>query len=261
MSGRRGVPRRSTLLVVAAVGLSILAHRPHDPAPAVQVDSGWVEHATVGEIVAASGDVRRAEHARGPGGPLGEASVPAGDVADRHSLVGSGTFTIAPGPGEPFGTGRVRTFTVEVEDGLGADAVVLAEEVERILRDPRSWTASGSVAFQRVDGAASFRVVLASPATVDRACAPLRTYGRFSCWNGHSAMINAWRWARGAPSYEGDLVGYRTYLVNHEVGHALGYGHVGCPRAGDLAPVMMQQTIGVGACVQNPWPYPEADGP
>ena len=67
-------------------------------------------------------------------------------------------------------------------------------------------------------------------------------------------MLNAWRWANGAESYAGDLTNYRRYMVNHEFGHALGYGHRGCPSRGAPAPVMVQQTKGLGGCVANPWP-------
>ncbi len=73
-------------------------------------------------------------------------------------------------------------------------------------------------------------------------------------------MLNAERWARGARTYGADLSGYRRYMVNHEVGHALGRGHAACPRAGDPARVMMQQTKGVDACRPNPWPLDHEAG-
>ena len=98
--------------------------------------------------------------------------------------------------------------------------------------------------------------MLASPDTTDRLCRPLNTAGRYSCANGGMAVINAMRWLRGAPAYGNDLAGYRRYVVNHEVGHVLGRGHQQCPARGALAPVMVQQTKGVGACRPNPWPYP-----
>jgi hypothetical protein len=43
-------------------------------------------------------------------------------------------------------------------------------------------------------------------------------------------------------------------VVNHETGHWLGLGHAGCPGRGRLAPVMMQQSKGLGGCRFNPFP-------
>lgn len=172
---------------------------------------------------------------------------------------GPGELTTVPGSSERVGVGQVRTFAVEVEAHLADHGQWFVADVERMLFDERGWTADGSIALRRVDGdRADVRLTLASPATVDELCAPLRTNGRFSCWNGERAVINAWRWEHGAAAYGEDIEGYRTYLVNHEFGHGLGHGHVGCPAPGAPAPVMMQQTIGVEGCEPNPWPYPDA---
>jgi hypothetical protein len=99
--------------------------------------------------------------------------------------------------------------------------------------------------------------VVATPETVDALCARagLRTAGIYSCWNGRFAALNARRWEVGADGFP-DIATYRTYLVNHEVGHGLGYGHLGCPATGEPAPVMMQQSKGLADCVANGWPYP-----
>ena len=64
---------------------------------------------------------------------------------------------------------------------------------------------------------------------------------------------NNWNNIPKASKYE-TLEGYRTYLVNHEVGHAmLSKGHETCKTPGGPAPVMMQQTRGVGKCYPYPW--------
>jgi hypothetical protein len=171
--------------------------------------------------------------------------------------VGDGRPVVVRGSGPVRGTGPVRRFTVAVEGGIGVDERAFATAVEATLADARSWGARGRMSVQRVAGGpVAFRVVLASPRTTDRLCAPLRTGGTYSCGTGKNAVINAGRWLRGASAYGGDLAGYRQYVVNHEVGHTLGHGHDRCPSPGRLAPVMVQQTKGVGACRPNPWPYP-----
>ena len=53
---------------------------------------------------------------------------------------------------------------------------------------------------------------------------------------------------------------YHCYVVQHEMGHALGYGH-SKPLVGQACPVMYQQTKGTGGaiCVANPWPAVRAE--
>lgn len=169
-----------------------------------------------------------------------------------------GTTTVVPAAGaDPAGAGRVVRIRIEIEDGLGVDPQCFGNAVMNILNDPRGWTASQDVTFQRVDTGADLRLVLASPSLTDRRCAPLNTAGLYSCRNGSSVVLNFKRWKNGADAFAGDVITYRTYLVNHEVGHFLGNGHRGCPGAGLPAPVMMQQTKGVGSCLPNGWPTAE----
>lgn len=168
-------------------------------------------------------------------------------------------FLLAPVPdaGGVAGSGPRWTYTVEVEQGLAAPPADVAAQVRAALHDARSWARDRTM--QQVDdpARARVRVVLASPATVDVLCGRvgLDTAGVYSCWNGRFAALNAWRWDNGATGFP-DLTTYRTYLVNHEVGHALGFGHRSCPAEGALAPVMMQQSKGLDGCVANGWPTP-----
>ena len=179
--------------------------------------------------------------------------------ADPTEVVqrGTGQVTVVPGSGPVSGPGKVHRYTVALEGGLGVDPADFAAQVQRTLSDPRSWGHAGTIAFQRVDsGPVDVRVVLASPTLTDRMCAPLLTKGLLSCGNGITAVLNSYRWLRGADAYAGHLPEYRQYVVNHEVGHTIGHHHEQCAGPGQLAPVMMQQTKGIGACVASPWPYP-----
>lgn len=177
---------------------------------------------------------------------------------------GEGSFSTAPQrptsgqPLGPTGSERITTYAVQVEDGLPFTTRAVARTVDQTLTDRRGWSTEGHQLLRRTDPATSdVRVVLASPDTADSLCAPLLTGGRLSCRNGRDVVINAWRWAHGAPSYGDDLDGYRAYVINHEVGHALGYAHRACPSAGARAPVMVQQTKGLDGCRANPWPSRE----
>jgi uncharacterized protein DUF3152 len=224
-----------------------------------------------------------------------KATVPAGgDIGKPHPsptptpsdgvpVQGAGTFSVASGGTDVVGAGTTLVaYRVEVENGIdwGTNPVwtpdSFAAAVDGILADPRGWTASAqspvtdpaqhlanaSWSFQRVSGTTfSVRVLLATPNTVDKMCASvgLQTQGIYSCRYGKTVLINLRRWLRGATTFSIDLAGYRMMVVNHEVGHFLGFAHMLCPGAGQPAPVMQQQTISLGACQPNPYPF-AADG-
>jgi Protein of unknown function (DUF3152) len=178
---------------------------------------------------------------------------------DPDALVPTDRFAAAPGGSATVGRGPLFTYVVEVEEGVPVDPAAFAAAVDATLADPRGWTAAGDVALRRVgaDADPSFRVRLATPATVDAHCAPLVTAGIYSCRQGDDVMINARRWLEGADASQMPLPDYRHYVISHEVGHALGHSHAACPAPGAVAPVMLQQTKGLQGCRPNPWPYPD----
>jgi len=170
----------------------------------------------------------------------------------------TGVFARAAGGTPKKGPGTARTYRVEVETGVAQSAVNFAAEVDTTLASPSSWSGKGRWSLQRVSGDdADFVIRLATPATVDKVCAGagLDTRSYVSCRAGSYVMINLDRWMLAVPGYRGDVGLYRQYVINHEVGHQLGYGHQACPRKGALAPVMQQQTFGLDDCRANGWPY------
>lgn len=202
-------------------------------------------------------------------------SVPATPALDDSVLrlagpvpsSGTGSFQYASSRGLLLGTaGPLRRYRVAVERGSGVDAGEFAAAVDGALGDQRSWTGGGRRRLQRVSGGADhdFTILLATARTAGRLCAAggvnIRVGGRpyTSCRVSHTVVLNLDRWHRSVDHLVAagvPLAEYRTYVVNHEVGHEFGYGHEGCPRSGAPAPVMMQQTLFLNGCLPNPWPY------
>ncbi|MFJ5301818.1 DUF3152 domain-containing protein [Streptomyces sp. NPDC088350] len=182
------------------------------------------------------------------------------------TLKGPDTFDAVPGVDKAPGKGRKYTYRVDVEQGLGLDGALFAEAVQKTLNDDRSWAHNGARTFERIySGKPDFVITLASPGTTAKWCAKSgldTTQDNVSCDSASTerVMINAYRWAQGSSTYGDKMYAYRQMLINHEVGHRLGYGHVTCDKDGELAPVMQQQTKFLDHdgihCLANPWPYP-----
>jgi hypothetical protein len=197
---------------------------------------------------------------------------------------GPGTYRYAKGEGEMLGeSGPVHRFRLAVEDGVeqyiasersseASDAVGFMDEfagfVDDTLGAPAGWTAGGDVRFQRVpgNGEYDFTIYLTTTDTTARLCATVGLDvvggglpdGGVSCRTPGQVVLNLSRWRLSVPAYVAagvTLETYRQMLVNHEVGHQLGYGHEACPRRGGPAPVMQQQSIALRGCEPNPWPY------
>ncbi|MFG1952236.1 DUF3152 domain-containing protein [Micromonospora sp. NPDC048830] len=180
---------------------------------------------------------------------------------------GSGRFRYDDRAGAVLGeSGTLQHYRVAVEEGSDEDVHAFGTAVEEALTGPGSWVDSGRLRLQRVPGDArhDFTVYLATARTAGRMClavgVDVRVGGRWytSCRGPGKVIINLDRWRSSVPHYVSAKVPlsvYRTYVVNHEVGHQLGHRHERCPKRGRPAPVMMQQTLFLNGCVANPWPY------
>jgi uncharacterized protein DUF3152 len=210
-----------------------------------------------------------------PGPNAQNTALPSDALPDGgpYTTQGTGTFRVLPGVSKVVGrvsAGAVRRYDIEVENGIaGIDLTDFANTVQSVLSDPRSWAGHQNVALQRVSsGPADIHVTLTSSMTVRKICGydvPIETscfLPAASAQGVNRVVLNDARWVRGDPAYVGDLASYRIYMINHEDGHALGHQHAHECLSDGLAPVMMQQTIGLrsavsGAlCQANPWPYP-----
>ena len=185
-------------------------------------------------------------------------TVPPGSVAAQSMTVPS-SATSSGGPSQTtdvsspgtYGAAelvvRIR-FVSEVSDVSSAS---LEATAMAILNHPTGWNQSG---FSFVaDASSDLRVVLAEGPRVDELCLPLETYGSVNCQNGPIVALNADRWRAGGADWDSTLDAYRTYLINHEVGHLIGLRHPveRCPTAEKISAAMEPQTNNLNGCRGN----------
>lgn len=147
------------------------------------------------------------------------------------------------------GSGSTR-YRVKIEDpAIKHYYLSFALDVAKTLSSSKGW--GREVSFCPL-GEPQFDIVLALPDTVDEMCYPLNTGGKVSCANRKVVVINFLRWTEGDSSWS-SLDDYKTYVINHEVGHALGMFHREECEDGK-APLMMQQSQRTLKCKTNPYP-------
>lgn len=248
---------------------------------------------TASEEAEASSPASLEEDADGGVAPLEPAKIAEGEF-DPHDLPPGGPYTTqgegtyyevgTPGMTAGEGTELVVRYAVEVEHGIdtsgyGGDQA-FAHMVDATLSDPRGWTNDPRFRFEHVGAGddPTLKIRLTSLDTTAELCGAqlgTETSCRTRITGEDTVLINESRWVRGAVPFQGDVGSYRQYLINHEVGHAVGFAeHEACPAPNALAPTMMQQTLSLknselramspeepypdnpDTCRPNPWPYP-----
>lgn len=131
----------------------------------------------------------------------------------------------------------------------------MTDIIHQTLNAKRGWSLGGNIDFNRSTTQCDFVIWLA-------AADQMPSFGaicdaNWSCAVPPNVIFNYDRWRYTSEPWKksgGSLADYRAMVVNHEVGHWLGFGHSDCPAAGQSAPVMQQQSIDLQGCVFNPWP-------
>ncbi|MFF9841797.1 DUF3152 domain-containing protein [Streptomyces sp. NPDC013740] len=261
-----GIAAAAVTTVLALVVAGQVAEREKDGTPRSHSADDSVDRADAQSPVSRSDD-RVTPSKPTPAAPPSYEQLMARRFPIDPHLQGPGTFEAVPGFDRAPGKGRKVRYRVDVEQGLGLDGALFAQAVQKTLNDPRSWAGQGEMTFERISsGEPEFVISLASPGTTGDWCRKSgldTTIDNVSCDSASTqrVMINAFRWAQGSATFGPQAMhAYRQMLINHEVGHRLGHGHVSCRTPGALAPVMQQQTKSLDIdgikCRPNPWVHP-----
>jgi hypothetical protein len=142
----------------------------------------------------------------------------------------------------------------------GVNASLLPEYRQKLAAtygDPRGWSQGGAVMVYAESGC-DYTAWLSAPEYMT-GFGPSICDNYYSCRVGPNVVVNYDRWMGATDPWNaagGGLEDYRVMVINHETGHWLGFAHRFCTGAGQLAPVMQQQSIDLQGCKFNPWPTP-----
>lgn len=154
--------------------------------------------------------------------------------------------------------------TTIVDPGVNYSETKFRNKIISTLQHPRGWEKiDPTVVFKIVDSGVfdniksqyKIKIRLSKDKTIVDICG---FPGKLSCCDMRTkeCWLNEYRWKYGAKKSGLPLYKYRNYMINHEVGHALGRLHTNCPCDDCSAPIMMQQTKGIGKCKPNNMPLP-----
>ncbi len=153
-------------------------------------------------------------------------------------------------------TSVVRTYCTAVNGVSASELDDLVGKLAATYSDVRGWNDNGAIAFKHVASGCDYKVVIAAPSLMTSYGPICDNY--YNCQVGNSVIVNNDRWLYATDPWNKtgqNLETYRLLIINHETGHRLGfYDNPTCPGPGQLAPVMMQQSIDLKGCTFNTWP-------
>ena len=155
----------------------------------------------------------------------------------------------------------------KVDDGIKYSDKLFNNKVRKVLKHSKGWESAfqsnnkSSITFKfvswnhlpKIKSSKKIPIRLSSNKTIQSVC---RFANKLSCCDMRTkeCWLNFYRWKNGSKASQLPLYKYRNYMINHEVGHALGKLHAKCPCIGCSAPIMMQHTISIGQCIPNDKP-------
>lgn len=236
----------------AKIGLSLSVKvRTATISPSAEVIAGWLRFGEPGSGAQPDPGKVAAYVAGIPGRfdrPAAEAAILASIQAKQPLVYTAATTrrnvaarTIVPLPP----AAKTYSFCSAVRGAAGLDVASLTTKAQATLDNPHGWTLGGSLKFLSSSSNCNVTIWVASASEMAGfapACAKQST-----CQVGNNVVINASNWAKAPADWKGSLEEYRAELINHEIGHWLGFDHAKCSATSPVAP-LAQPTLIVSGC-------------
>ena len=149
----------------------------------------------------------------------------------------------------PVSTTRAPQVSYRYCIGDTVQADQLSSKLIAVFADPLGWGIGGRIQFVRADSECNFTIGLVtgeSMVRVDQRCAQQPT-----CRVGNQVELNIADWNTPPIAWKSGTVSYQAEMINHEVGHWLGFDHASCMSTTNQTFELQSPTIVLGGCSPN----------
>jgi hypothetical protein len=133
--------------------------------------------------------------------------------------------------------------------GSTAETEVLSSSAASAFSDSSSWAMGGRLKFVPVKSNCNFSISLVDSNAMSRlnsACS-----GQSSCQSGNAIELNLSNWLAAPVTWTTGIDSYRQQMIDHEVGHWLGFNHASCTLKSSPVPILENPTVVLDGCSPN----------
>ena len=163
-------------------------------------------------------------------------------------------------------------YSIDISSNIDSNVDDFINSVQSIIEHRYGWSSIYPITFKRISSYElrqrvtdspfdHFELILMDDKDIHQNCGS--SLDGLSCFNYKTRIlsIRKSRWLYGSKQSKMSLKQYRNYLINHEVGHAIGLPHNSTPIIKDgkcYSPIMHQQTKGqLLGCLPTEYPMKE----
>jgi hypothetical protein len=155
----------------------------------------------------------------------------------------------APSLPRVIGPVQLRSYTYCSQAEAAADDAALTQQAQQTLGSTGGWNLGGAIRFGRGSSNCDVMIRLVKPenmGVISPACGQ-----QTSCQVGGDIAISLAAWQQPPSAWSAGPEAYRAEVINHEVGHWLGFEHASCTTKDAPVRILAQPTVIIPGCSPN----------